>query len=150
MNEEITFNSVEQMIDEADKILRKGFKSFSEWSEQARKMVQERPGVLLAATGISGLFAGAMLRQSALLRRRSRGRRPGQGPGHGPADRPLPVDPLILVASGLAAGLLIGPKVLEQIFADLDRHLDEERERFATEMPLKPTGTANEKPFERF
>lgn len=152
MNAQAKFENLDDMINEAEETLKKSMGSLAEWGEQARELLKEKPSVILAAAGVSGFVAGAILRHGLAMRRSVRtGRMESSGILPELSRQNLPIDPMILLAGGLMAGLLAGPLLVEKALSGLgklnrgdeDDILNFENSRF------RPTGSMNEKPFEK-
>lgn len=134
------FGNMDEMLDEAEAVFRRGVNTLSEWTSQARTLLQDKPATLLGAAGISGIVAGTLIRHSIAARREPRSNVKGSAA--------TSVDPVVLLAGGLALGLSIGPKLIEQAVAALDRL--EQQSTFDIEgARLRSTGSMNAKPFEK-
>ena len=90
------------MFTEAEQTLRKGLETLTEWSDQARDVLENRPGVILASLSIAGFMTGVLLRQGRLnLRRRGA--------------RKLAADPMTMFLTGAIAGFTLGPRVVNEL-----------------------------------
>jgi hypothetical protein len=134
MDENTNFESADEMMREAELTFRRSLSTLREWGESTLQLVREKPETIMAAAGVSGLVAGALLRRSVSLRRT------GQ--------RPAGPDPSLLVAGGLILGALVGPRLVESAISLFEKP-SEDNQRFEEDPYLRPTGTMNEKPFEK-
>lgn len=152
MNAQMKFESVDQMIQEAEITLRKGMGSLSEWSELARDLLESKPAVILAAASVSGFVAGTILRHGFSMRRSVRtGRTSARGILPEVAKQELPIDPLLLLAGGLLAGVVVGPLLVERAFSSLSSLARNEEDILNFEDSRRHSAnTMNEKPFEKF
>jgi hypothetical protein len=91
---------LEQMFGDAEQALRKSMSTLGEWGEQARNIIQNRPGVVLASVSIAGFMTGLLFRQG----------------GFGRASKKvnLSADPLIVFLTGAFAGITMGPRLLRE------------------------------------
>jgi hypothetical protein len=94
-----------QILSDAEQTIRKSLTTLSEWSEQARNLFENRPGVVLASVSIAGFMTGLLIRQGGL----TQGRRK--------TDRRV-ADPLIVFATGALAGVTLGPRIFKEVFPD--------------------------------
>lgn len=93
---------LEQMFTDAEENLRRGIETLGAWSDQARDVIQNRPGVVLASISIAGFMTGLMARGGRPLFERTRGRN-------------FKADPLIVFLTGAFAGFTLGPRVLREL-----------------------------------
>ena len=148
------FENVDEMVREAESTFRKGLGSLSEWSDQARELLESKPGIVMAAAGISGFVAGALLRHGMAMRRSIKtGRRDTTGILQELVDQDLPVDPLLLLAGGILAGVIAGPLLIDKALnrlSSIDRK-DSRDEVLNFESARSDSANAmDEKPFEKF
>jgi hypothetical protein len=90
---------IQEVMTQAEENFRKGLKTLSEWSEQARDIFQKNPGAILTSVALAGFVTGVMLRRKSPALQR--------------ANVPLKADPLVLFVAGAIAGVTVGPQVLE-------------------------------------
>jgi hypothetical protein len=140
------FGNMDEMLDEAEAVFRRGVSTLNEWTSQARTLLQNKPTTILGAAGLSGMVAGTLIRHSMAARRGGKSK-------DGAA---TPIDPVVLLAGGLALGLSVGPKLIEQAITALNRLEqggemgDEEQSTFDIDgARLRSTGSMNAKPFEK-
>jgi hypothetical protein len=159
---DMKFDNMDQMVHEAEATFRKGLGSLVQWGEQVRSVLQDKPASILGAAGISGLVAGALIR-SSVESRRSAGKgslrsaktsRDSSGilvPPSSSLHQNVPIDPVVLLAGGLAVGLSIGPKLIEQALNALSRYEqgDTDSTWDVDGARLRATGSMNAKPFEK-
>jgi hypothetical protein len=139
MNNHLKFENMDEMIKEAEVTFRKAIGTLTTWSEQVEEVVRDKPGVLLAAVGVSGFLTGALVRHGLAAR------------------RSLPGDPLLLFLGGIVAGAVGGPKLIEETLSGLNRVTDasdnESIVNIGGARKRSSSGygstVANEKPFER-
>jgi len=174
MMNEAKSESVDELVKEAEMALRKSMARLGQWGETARELIEDKPSAILAVAAVSGFVSGALVRNTLTMRRAAANRAAG-APGASSADNSTHtsgqrtgtpgilqqiageksgMDPLVLVAGGLVAGLLIGPRLIEQAFAGLTKLNSSERtSRSAAHEfdsnPLRATGSMNERPFEK-
>ena len=142
INAQEKFENVEDMFKEAEETFRKGVGTLSNWSEQARDLVENKPGVILAAVGVSGFITGALLRYGVVSRKSTQA---SSDLGK------LPGDPLVLFLAGIAAGVIAGPKILQQAFPRSESHEPLAQVRpILTEAPIRHTASMDQKPFEKY
>lgn len=91
----------EQVFTDAEDTFRRGLETLTQWSDQARNVIQNRPGVVLASLSIAGFMTGIMLRRGTMSLRGER--------------QSLPADPMIVFLTGAFAGLTLGPRVLREV-----------------------------------
>lgn len=152
MNAQEKFENVEDMFKEAEDTFRKGVGTLTNWSEQARNLIENQPSVILAAVGVSGFITGALLRHGFTARKALRSGQANTAntlPGF--SDRGLPADPIILFGAGILAGVLTGPRIIQEAIASLDRMSQQSGDNlinFETNRP-RTANAGNEKPFEK-
>ena len=123
MNTQQKFDNMEEMFNEAGETFRKGVTTLSTWSEQARDLIETKPGVILAAVGVSGFITGSLLRHGIASRRSAssgEGVAPNTLPGFN--EQKLPTDPFILFVAGIVAGVVAGPKVIQEALSRIDEY----------------------------
>jgi hypothetical protein len=94
----------DQMLGEAENTLSQGLQTLHEWGNQARQILNDRPGAVLASVSIAGFMTGLLLRQRRLLTRRL---------GN---SKKLTADPMVMFVAGTVAGFAMGPKILQEGF----------------------------------
>ena len=124
------FENVEEMFKEAEDTFRKGIATLNTWSEQALDIIENKPGIVLAAVGISGFITGALLRHGLVMRRSER----------------LPADPVVLFVSGIVAGIVAGPKVIQEALSGINRASSPHAQIVHGQ---KLSNLMNEKPFQK-
>lgn len=88
---------IEKIVADAEDLFRKGMDTIGEWGDEARNLLENRPGVVLASISIAGFMTGYLLRRGVPLRKmRSQ----------------FGADPTMIFVSGAIAGLLLGPKLV--------------------------------------
>lgn len=92
--------NLEEIFSDAEERFRSGLSTLSDWSEQARSVVQDRPGVLVASLAIAGFMTGLLFRRSAS----------GKLPR---GEKEFAADPIVVFLTGAIAGFAIGPRGLE-------------------------------------
>jgi hypothetical protein len=153
MSAQQKFENVEEMFKEAEDTFRKGVGTLNTWNEQARDIIENKPGIILAAVGVSGFITGALLRHGIKMRKSVRAGEPVQAntlPGF--QNQGLPADPIVLFVAGIVAGIVAGPKVIQEAISGIHRaaqgdtitNLDSARVHGVASAPM------NEKPFEKY
>jgi hypothetical protein len=100
----ITPADFEEIIGEAEQSFRQGMQTLSDWGDQARHIIKNRPGVVLASVSIAGFMTGLLLRQGRITSGKS---------------QKLSADPMILFLTGAVAGFTMGPRVIREISENL-------------------------------
>ncbi|MDR3606542.1 MAG: hypothetical protein P4M08_04075 [Oligoflexia bacterium] len=95
--------SFEQVFGDAENALRRGLLALGEWGEQARTILEERPGVIVASVSIAGFMTGLLLRQNGFKREDVKTR--------------LTSDPIVAFMTGALVGLTLGPRILKDASA---------------------------------
>lgn len=98
--QEATHSNLQEIFNETESKLRAGMARITEWSEQAREALREKPSAALASIAIAGFLTGVFIR---------RGNLGEQGTILEP-----PVDPLTLFLAGAVAGIFLGPRFLAE------------------------------------
>src|SRR5258708_35692291 len=93
--------NLEQMFGEAEESLRKGLNTLTQWGDQARNVLENRPGVVLASISIAGFMTGLLLKKG------------GPSPEQGKSG--LIADPMIVFLTGVFAGFTLGPRILREV-----------------------------------
>jgi hypothetical protein len=85
------------MINEIEDSVRESFSKLNSWADQARTVLDEKPGAIISSLAIAGFMAGALIRRGnyGLSSIRNLGR--GQG-----------VDPLLVLGAGAIMGWTFG------------------------------------------
>lgn len=91
---------LDQMMGEAESALQEGLKTLNEVGNQARQILNERPGVVIAAVSIAGFMTGLLLRQRRLISRET---------------EKLSADPMVMFVASAVAGFTMGPRVVQQV-----------------------------------
>jgi hypothetical protein len=112
-NENEPSASVEQIFGEAESALRKSMETLGQWGDQARDVLQNRPGVVLASISIAGFMTGVLLRQGGFKKARA-------------AKAGWAADPLIVFLTGTVAGITLGQRILRDLGGTGDQDLDSE------------------------
>lgn len=99
--------SLERIFATAESNLRDGLSTLSAWSDQARDVLESRPGVVLASLSIAGFMAGLMARGGGSLFERA-GR------------KGFMADPLVVFLTGAFAGFTVGPRLLREAGKDFN------------------------------
>ncbi len=135
------FSDIENVFKEAEETFRKGIGFLDDWSKQAQDILENRPGIVLAAVGISGFVTGALIRHAWGLKRNASS-----------GAEALPADPAILFFSGLAAGVLAGPKIIHEAVAGIKKSQSGRIVRTGSESVTRihTTPPMNQKPFEKY
>ncbi|MCM2279933.1 MAG: hypothetical protein NDJ89_17805 [Oligoflexia bacterium] len=94
--------NLEQIFGEAEQRFRKGLSSLADWSEQARGVIQDRPGTLTASLAIVGFMAGLVTRKGGVDFAPAKDSKPG-----------LFADPVVVFVASAIAGFAFGPKLME-------------------------------------
>lgn len=126
--ESTTRPNLEQIFAEAEANLRSGLSTLSSWSDQARDILENRPGVVLASLSIAGFMTGLMVRGGRPLFERT-GR------------KGFMADPLVVFLTGAFAGFTIGPRLLKEASTGFD--LVPEEGRNATAAPSEPPASSS-------
>jgi hypothetical protein len=95
-----------ELINDLEANLRQSLSKFSEWREQAREILDERPGAIVSSLAIAGFLAGALLRHPDE-------RLQAQGPLNLTPKHSPSLDPLIIFLGTAAIGFAFGAKILE-------------------------------------
>jgi hypothetical protein len=103
--------SVEQIFGEAENALRKSMETLGQWGDQARDVLQNRPGVVLASISIAGFMTGVLLRQGGFKKARA-------------AKTGWAADPIIVFLTGAVAGITLGQRVLRDLGGSGDQDSD--------------------------
>jgi hypothetical protein len=157
------FENLEEMLKEAADTFQRGIGTLNSWSEQARELIQTKPGVILAAVGVSGFVVGSLLRHGWSTRKTIKSKADGSTvrnslPGF--SKEGLPADPLVLLIAGAVAGLVAGPRVIQEALMGIERYAHGESDgnsNYADKIiglakgPMKNTPHADmdERPFEK-
>lgn len=132
--------SLEQIFADAESNLRNGLSTLSAWSDQARDVLENRPGVVLASLSIAGFMTGMMVRGGRSLFERT-GR------------KGFMADPLVVFLTGAFAGLTLGPRLLNEASQGFGLMASEpgERQRAQGEAktPQQDSSQSNISEFER-
>lgn len=94
--------SLEEMLNEAEDSLLKTVQTLTHWSERARNILQDRPGVVLASVSVAGFMTGVLLRQGRLRSRKL-------------SRETFAADPLVMFLTGTIAGFTLGPELLREL-----------------------------------
>ncbi len=73
--------------------------ALGEWGEQARTILEDRPGVIVASVSIAGFMSGLLLRQNNFKGEQIKTR--------------LTSDPIVAFITGALVGLTLGPRLLK-------------------------------------
>ena len=92
--------NLEQILGQAEETFRQSLDTLNNWSDQARDILQNRPGVVLASLSIAGFMTGLLLRRGGPVLDRSKG---------------FTGDPLIVFLTGAFAGFTVGPRILREV-----------------------------------
>lgn len=123
MNAQQSFDNMEELFNEAGETFRKGVGTLSNWSDQARDLIESKPGVILAAIGVSGFVTGSLFRHGFSTRRSARaGENVATNTLPGFTEQKLPADPFVLFLAGIVAGVVAGPKVIQEALTRLDSY----------------------------
>jgi hypothetical protein len=95
-----------ELINDLEANLRQNLSKLSEWREQAREILDERPGAIVSSLAIAGFMAGALLR-------RPDGRLQAQGPLRLTPKHSPSLDPLIIFLGTAVIGFAFGAKILD-------------------------------------
>lgn len=106
--------NLDQIMGDAENTLQQGLQTLNEWGNQARKILKDRPGAIIASVSIAGFMTGLLLRQKRLLTQSS--------------NKPT-ADPMIMFVAGAVAGFTMGPRVLNEINA---------QEQDSQNLPINP------------
>ncbi|MCM2324057.1 MAG: hypothetical protein NDJ90_12425, partial [Oligoflexia bacterium] len=101
--------NLEQIFGEAEERFRKGLNLLADWSEQARNVIQERPGVLTASIAIAGFMAGLITRKGG-VEFAQRGKSRETAPE-------FFADPIVVFIAGTIAGFAFGPQLMQSAVA---------------------------------
>jgi hypothetical protein len=91
----------DDIINLADERLRRGIGTLSQWNDQARGLLKQKPGVMLGALTVVGFMTGLLLRQS-------------REQGRSLRDIRFSADPFVAFLCGAVSGALIGPQILRE------------------------------------
>lgn len=94
--------NVEQIFGDAETALRQSMETLGQWGDQARDVLQNRPGVVLASVSIAGFMTGVLMRQGGF----KKAARSTAG---------WAADPIIVFLTGALAGLTLGPRILRDL-----------------------------------
>lgn len=100
----ITPADFEEILGEAEQSFRQGMQTLADWGDQARHILQNRPGVVLASVSIAGFMTGLLLRQGRITSKNS---------------PKLSADPMVMFLTGAVAGFTMGPRVIREINENL-------------------------------
>ncbi len=89
---------IDQIFGEAENTLKQGMQTLNEWGNQARRILKDKPGVVIASVSIAGFMTGLLLRQRRLFT---------QTPS-----KPM-ADPMVMFIAGAVAGFAMGPKIFK-------------------------------------
>jgi hypothetical protein len=92
--------NLDQMMGEAENTLQQGLQTLTEWGDQARKILKDRPGAVIASVSIAGFMTGLLLRQRKLLTQSN--------------NKPA-ADPMVMFVAGAVAGFAMGPRVMQEL-----------------------------------
>lgn len=92
--------NLDQMMGEAENTLQQGLQTLTEWGDQARKILKDRPGAVIASVSIAGFMTGLLLRQRKLLTQSK--------------SKPA-ADPMVMFVAGAVAGFAMGPRVMQEL-----------------------------------
>jgi uncharacterized membrane protein YraQ (UPF0718 family) len=90
---------LDQMMADAQDTLQQGIQTLNEWGNQARQILKDRPGAVVASVAIAGFMTGALLRQKR-LRTQASGK--------------LTADPMVMFVAAAVAGFTMGPRILQE------------------------------------
>ncbi|MGK5084370.1 hypothetical protein WDW37_13830 [Bdellovibrionota bacterium FG-1] len=110
MDAQPKFENVEEFFKEAENTFQKGVFTLGSWSEDLKHLIEEKPGLILAALGVSGFVMGSLLRHGIS----------SDQPGHtlpGYVEQELPADPFVLFVAGAIAGVIAGPQLIQEAIA---------------------------------
>ena len=124
------------------------------WSEQARDLIENKPGVILAAVGVSGFVMGALLRHGIAARKSGRDKS-ARNTLPGFLEQSLPADPFVLFVAGVAAGAVAGPALIRGAVQGAQRYEPSSPSSPGLRTTSDPgaasqhTSSMDERPFER-
>lgn len=90
--------NLEEILGEVDEKFRRGMSRLTDWTEQTRGILQNRPGVVLASIAIAGFMTGLITRRGGMEKMK----------------KSFSADPLIVFLTGAFAGFTIGPRILDE------------------------------------
>ncbi len=95
--------NLDQIMGDAETTLQQGLQTLSEWGNQARQILKDQPGAVIASVSIAGFMTGLLLRQRKLLSQST--------------NKPT-ADPMVMFVAGAVAGFAMGPRVIQELSAE--------------------------------
>lgn len=100
--------SLEEVFNDAESRLRSGMAQLGDWSDQLNRLIENRPGSLVAGIAIAGFLTGLVMRGGA------KGVSPSESStATGGETAGFSADPFIAFLSGAVAGFAVGPRLVD-------------------------------------
>jgi hypothetical protein len=94
-----------EMINDLEASFRQNMTKLTEWADQAREVIHEKPGAIVSSLAIAGFMTGALIRKPDPIASTGPLK---MAPKHHPA-----LDPLIIFLGTAILGFAFGPKLMD-------------------------------------